>query len=1446
MANKNRDDFSEKTKLEIAKRAGWLCSDPSCRRDTIGSTSDGDGEINLGTAAHICAAAPGGPRYDPNQTPAQRRSPDNGIWMCRLHGAAVDAKDSKFTVELLHEWKAQAQKDSWRRVLYNEVPHGPAVQAPTEGELRTRLRAAAAEDLDVFRRLDKWPSTAIPLTLEVENVSDPVSASALATVLTTLDDLILVAPPGMGKTTTLFQIAEALLANIKGSPLLVPLGDWSADSAGLLESVLKRPAFRGISGDDLRAVAAQPGVILLLDGWNELDTAARQRAAVQVTRLQAELPELGLLISTRKQALDVPINGTRVNLLPLSEAKQLDIAKALRGNAGVRMLDQAWRMAGVRDVVTIPLYLTALLALPEDAPFPTTKEEVLRRFVAAHEEDTLRAEALAAVTHGLHQRFLEDLAMTAIRGENTTIAETIARKSVSETDDVLVAEGQITEKPQPSTVLEALVSHHVLMRAGDPAGYSFHHQQFQEWYASHFVKRLMLASVGDCDKLKADVLNQPAWEESILFACERLARGDPKQQEACGAAILAAFEVDPILASEMIFRSTDTIWARVGSDIQGLVGRWHTPGKVDRALRFMINTGRPEFFNQVWPLITHENDQVALPALRAGNRFRPSLLGSDAATKIAALSANVRKTVLHEIAFNSGTDGLDLAAAIAKDDPDPEVRATVVGALAFRRADRHVADVLRDADEKTFELVVHKGLVDEVNDEDVQKGLDAARERQRKEGVSAYERLRTIVYRQGAEELSDELAKIIGEMDFDKKQDGVVHLLYQARTRYSRAIADGLLQHVRAGRTLFYGADRLLASAGFSLEDDALLEIVLSETRRRDARAEAAASVLGPQAVGRMIETLLEAKKRLRDASGKYDQAASDRYHDLLDRIGHTPGASLVTAIRARSAQARNEEMADLADLISRHPDGEDDRGIPFDADALAAIRALAKDWGDRMLASGDASRRQLAEIATLASHTPSVDLLPLLKRLLDEDLRRWRAFKEQARADQYRGGTATNEATMSWTLQYQRAFQSIGGPETAALMRDYLADADFGHPAALVLAGQWTAANEPSDGKRFWSGVDFSRVEEKRAARANDPAATSAEAEAIFSAIDPLIADEATEDQKKHAVALGVVAARLPHGQHDATIQKLISLAPRHSRPLLLQNLILSGEIISIEMVKNGLAEVFEAAKAASWILSEGYELKEWLRLLPFANPPAEAFAVVSGLPDNQRRMDLLEEMIAGFGTAPGDDAENVLFQLAEADPKLYANHTWRDTAIRRGTLSAARRFVDLAANGAFEGKGIDDWYMAHQLGGLIGEHPELRTHVYQLLRNGATTPGLALLAQTVAEAPDADGLLLLINIDIEHKRSFMSWQTIENVVTEHRPSENWKGAYEVVPVPAVELRRKLLAMTTDGGPTDAAARCLNQIDKIRDEHGTPDSEPRHPDLASDKPWPIISRTRI
>jgi hypothetical protein len=1071
-------------------------------------------------------------------------------------------------------------------------------------------------------------------------------------------------------------------------------------------------------------------------------------------------------------------------------------------------------------------------------PFPTNKEDVLRRFVAVHQDDNRRVETLTEVMHGLHHRFLEDLAATATRNMNTTITDALARRSVSETDDVLVNEGQITDKPQPHAVLETLVSCHVLISAGDPAGYSFQHQQFQEWYASYIVERAMLACLannGARETLKANILNQPAWGEAILFACERMAHGSDEQQDACAEAVLVAFAVDPILAAEMISRSTDSVWARVEATIRGYVGHWHAPGTVDRAMRFMISSGRPEFRDQVWPLISHQNDQVHLSALRVSRPFRPSLLGGDAATLLAELPHKVLQNVLLEIASEGGMDGLDLVAKVATAVADPDIKAAVVREFAFRRADRHAANVLRYADDATFDLLALEDAADEINDEIVKTKLAAARERLPHRGVRPRDRLHSLVYGRIDDDRDAELVAIIAKMEIDSRKPDV--LLYEAQKRFPGAVAEGILRRLREGRTLPFHASRFLAATELALEDDALLDIALQPTHS-DARGEAAASVLGPLAVGRMIDAMLEAQ-RLGTGSDA-GQAAFERYRLIRERVESTRGGTLLSALAAKSPAADNHEIAEMADLISRHSHEQNERNLLFSPEGFTTIVALVEDWGNRLLDSPDTTRAQLAAIARLAGHSLSARVVPLLRRLLDEELRLWQGYRDQAIVDRSHAGVARNECSTSWTLQYQRAFEAINSPETKTLMREYLPDPQFGHSAALVLVEQWRAANDPRDSRIWKSGPDFARVAERRIVRSEHPTESSEEADAIFSVIERLVGADALTPAKHHAVVLAIEAAYLPHGQREDLIKLLLAIADRRSRCELLSNLILSGEIVDIKLIARGIAEFFEAAKIESWILWEPRELRSWLGLLAFTDRPADAFEIVQALPENHRTPAALESMLEAFGLAPGDGAENALFRFAEADPRLYSNHAWHAAVIRRGTPTAGRRFIDLAVQGVFDSSNVDQLHISSHIASLIGEHGVLRAHVYDLLRKQVKSSGLALVAGAIQENPDADGLLLLAHPEIAYKRVFTLWRPI---VTKRVSAENWEGAFNVLPAPATELRRKLLAMTTDGGATDTAARCLNTIDKIRDEYGRPESEPRHPNLVSGRAWPIMTR---
>jgi len=103
-----RDDFSKPTREALAKRAAFFCSNPDCLvLTTSPHASDAGKSVNTGHAAHIHAASPEGPRYDPAQTPAQRKAIGNGIWLCRNCGPRVDTDAASYTADMLRGWKRE-------------------------------------------------------------------------------------------------------------------------------------------------------------------------------------------------------------------------------------------------------------------------------------------------------------------------------------------------------------------------------------------------------------------------------------------------------------------------------------------------------------------------------------------------------------------------------------------------------------------------------------------------------------------------------------------------------------------------------------------------------------------------------------------------------------------------------------------------------------------------------------------------------------------------------------------------------------------------------------------------------------------------------------------------------------------------------------------------------------------------------------------------------------------------------------------------------------------------------------------------------------------------------------------------------------------------------------------------------------------------------------------
>ena len=532
----------------------------------------------------------------------------------------------------------------------------------------------------------------------------------------------------------------------------------------------------------------------------------------------------------------------------------------------------------------------------------------------------------------------------------------------------------------------------------------------------------------------------------------------------------------------MIYRSSFDVWDRISNLVMAAIGRWHKAGTIDRAVTFMICSGRPEFADQIWPLISHEDSQVHLRALRAGRRFRISALGTDAEARLASLPDNVRKHVLSEIVVFGGIDGIELATRLAIADNNPEVQASVISSLAFRRAHRFAAHILERAPDAVWREIARKGIVSEIEDPSIGTRARIEEARFLESEATGADKLHVLIYSRPVDPARGaEVEAIVRELELSRKNDHATGMIYEAHKIYPTQVSRALLYRLENDKEIPFRAEELIQGAGV-VESGALAERIVVGAER-DNLAQAGASVAGPFLVGRLVDLLLVAFKGLRDENGRPDQVIGDEYGRLKRRIAATPIKSLVDAILSRGETTNPESIAALADLLARQNYDSDVPSLPAAGPRHDKLVALTGKWASVLLKAADSTRAQMAELAQVIERLCSPALIPVLKELLDEDLERWREARGRA---QPAGapGRDLDDARISWTLQYQRAFAAIGGDKVAHLMATYLSHPLFGHAAASVIRSIWIRENEPPKDKRYRPSPDFSIVSTKRAQR--------------------------------------------------------------------------------------------------------------------------------------------------------------------------------------------------------------------------------------------------------------------------------------------------------------------------------------------------------------------------
>lgn len=390
---KARDDFTAATKQKLSERVGGLCSNPGCGRPTKGPHTEDERVRNIGKACHIHAAARGGPRYEPNQTPEQRKSAANGIWLCSNCGADVDSDDPRFSADLLRAWKRQA-----------------------EAEATLRFEAAGREtQLDRVREVSSdllsWPQT-LPDGAWIERPELEAICSNLANKSLGGQPLVLLGPPGCGKSALLARLGawaqqrDWLVLAIKADRLPNTVCKMSALGEHLELTVPVATAFS--------ALARQSKVLLLidqLDALSDLVDAHTERLSVllQLANDLTGVEKLRIVCSAREFDFRHDARFERLNAeqvaLALPPPSEVHAALKRRGLQPQRLPEK------LLELLRTPIWLKAYLQLAQGSlrVEPTTwpallervwKERVLKPLEYAEENEA----ALAALAGLIAER----------------------------------------------------------------------------------------------------------------------------------------------------------------------------------------------------------------------------------------------------------------------------------------------------------------------------------------------------------------------------------------------------------------------------------------------------------------------------------------------------------------------------------------------------------------------------------------------------------------------------------------------------------------------------------------------------------------------------------------------------------------------------------------------------------------------------------------------------------------------------------------------------------------------------------------------------------------------------------------------------------------------------------------------------------------------------------
>jgi energy-coupling factor transporter ATP-binding protein EcfA2 len=661
------------------------------------------------------------------------------------HTAKIWAKDvlEKFGLQLIvvprEEFITWLMDPANSDICRDQLGIAPSM-APDLAPAYERAREAAkalADDWDrMIRRTDRplISLNAVKLNENGEPV-EAVTTASLNTILSEGQRIVLEAPAGSGKSTTLVQLARHVL-DAGGLAFLVDLPDWIRSGKEFFSYVAARPQFasRDVDATVLSKLRGAQPPIFLLNGWNEVPVVRAEAADAALRELDRSFGAAIVVVATRRHSLVPQLRGSfRLALSPLGRAQRDEYLRLALGDSA-HYLRQKLNNSQVLDSITrTPLFLAEVVDIYRSGKdIPPTKMGVLAAVMDAIEQSPEHQVALQQVPLRGHAReYLRAFSMEMTARGETSIVKKDALRLIGSVSDRLHAAKQIGETPDPREVLDELTKRHVLVPAED-GSFRFQHQQFQEFFAAGGLRAHLDGLVSAKDSIEdrnflVSYVNEPRWGESLRLLAEDIGASvkDKAGVEVATKLVRMALQVDPIFAAELARWCGPSVWSEVREEMGGRLRLWYDVPDAHHkqcALAAMLATGSDDFKDIVIPLLTDPNHQVRSTVYHSGAELLPSSLGPHWIEVVQGWEEDARRNFILQLAHDPWL--ADTVEQLALADPSPQIRSDVARQLSWYGFTEKVEHLLSPFNDSDFVTAVRSLDPDEIPSSLRQRAID--------------------------------------------------------------------------------------------------------------------------------------------------------------------------------------------------------------------------------------------------------------------------------------------------------------------------------------------------------------------------------------------------------------------------------------------------------------------------------------------------------------------------------------------------------------------------------------------------------------------------------------------------------------------------------------------------------------------------------------------------